>query len=253
MSILTLTFPIPFCNIQSNRGGVDRSLSYRQQHKRKEGKMKTALLTGFEAFGSYTANATEVLVRSLDRTTVQNHAIRSLVFPATIFPPNSEDYGRQTVTSARELGASAIISLGMASEVKGIRIESRATNWVENSKYCQPGENRRRIDDSLPARMVLMIDLGKWDFSRLFEQLARRVIPFEPQISEDANNYCCNALMFRTLRALKQFRYSIPYIYLHVSCTRASIQSIPDFDERKTIISEQQLKDMVSIVLDSYR
>lgn len=215
--------------------------------------MKAALLTGFQAFGDYAVNATEELVRSLDGPIVCDHVIHSLVLPVTIFPPNPTDYGKKIVASAMSLNASAIISLGMASDVAGVRIESQATNWVYNPKYCQPDENERLIDETLPKEATVTIDLGKWDLDKLHEQLGRQGIPFESEISQDANNYCCNALMFRTLRALEHFRYSIPYIYLHVSCTESSVQSIPDFDRRKTIISEQQLKDVVNIVLGFYR
>jgi len=215
--------------------------------------MKTALLTGFQAFGNYAVNNTEVLACSLAGRTICGHAIHSLVFSADIFPPDGQDYGRRIVSTAMSLRASVIISFGLASEARGVRIESRATNWVQNPRYCQPHENERRIVESLPKEEARRIDLARWDLDRLRQQLGSQGIPFEPTTSENANNYCCNALMFRTLLAMQYLWCQIPYIFLHVACTAAAAASIPDFDSKKVIISERQLENVVSILLDSYR
>ncbi|MFA5022504.1 MAG: hypothetical protein WC508_05505 [Patescibacteria group bacterium] len=215
--------------------------------------MKVAFLSGFKVFGNYAANSTEQLVSPLQGTIVQDHIIHSLVFSPAIFPPDQQDYGRQIVSRAMELQASVIVSFGMASAVNGLRIESKAVNWVENKTYCHAGENERLIDESLPKQAALMIDLQRWDINKLYRKFGQNGIPFQFPISQDAGTYCCNALIFRTLQAMQDLGFFIPYLFVHISCTKAAVQTISDFDQKKVLLSEEQLKNLVSIILTSYR
>lgn len=183
--------------------------------------MKKILLTGFEKFGDYHENISEVAASSLK--ILGDYEVHGLVFPVRIFPENGEDYGETILAKAREIKADAIISMGIASATNGFRIETRAVNWVENHKYCIDAEQRRVLDESLILKKVLTANLNPWhlkylwDVAELFEKLRDQKIYCDVNYSHDAGTFCCNALMFRTLNAIEKQKCEIPYLFLHVN------------------------------------
>lgn len=111
--------------------------------------MEKILITGFEVFGAYKENITQSFSKEIFH--LSGYFPEYIIFPVRIFSDGSANYGKQIISKAQEVNAKAIISLGMASDVKGARIESIAKNWVENEKYCIPSEQRRLIDENLSA------------------------------------------------------------------------------------------------------
>ena len=194
--------------------------------------MNKILITGFERFGDYKENITEVI--SKKNLELPNHSLEYMIFPVRIFSNGAENYGKQIIAKAKKINAKAIISLGMGSDIKGLRIESQAINWVENAKYCIPSEQRRAIDDNLSPKTTLSIDLNKWNISKIFSSFKEMNISHESEISIDANSFCCNALMFRTLQVIQLESCEIPYIYLHLPCSKHAIEGISNFDKKKT-------------------
>ena len=180
--------------------------------------MDKLLITGFENFGNYNENVTEVLKQNL--RCLGSHIVEYMIFPVRIFSNGAENYGEQIVAKAQEINAKVIISLGMASDIYGVRIESRAVNWVENEKYCLPGEQKMVIDKNLYPKYPLDIDLSKWDVKGIFSALLALNMAHEPEVSTNANAFCCNALIFRTLQAMERIDCNIPYIYLHFPCSQ---------------------------------
>ena len=214
--------------------------------------MKTAILTGFEVFGRYAVNPTEVLVRSLQGTVLADHHIHGVVFSNTIHSPDVEvDHGRELVEVAVAKNASAIISLGLASLAVGPRVETQCLNWVENDRYCTPYENHKPVSEVFEAKQRLQVPFHMWDLAGFFMKLSMAGIPYE--VSNDAGAYCCNALMFRTLVAMRIKSLDVPYIFIHVPCTEEAIVGIPDFDrKRKILFSQELLTVVVKKLLESY-
>jgi len=182
---------------------------------------KILLITGFEKFGDYEENISEVVARKIQL--LGNYEVKGIVFPVRIFPDSGKDYGETIVAYAKEIGATAIISLGIASKASGIEIEGRACNWVENSKYCLPSEQRHVIDKTMILKKELKVNLNRWRLSRsrhissLFEKLQEKKLYCDVTLSSNAGTFCCNALMFRTLRALEKNNCEIPYLFLHLN------------------------------------
>lgn len=215
--------------------------------------MKTAILTGFQTFGEYVVNPTEILARSLDGKILSGHKIHPFVFPKLILPLTpSEDYGRIIVESALKNKISVIISLGLSSAIKGFRLERSCTNWVESDKYCSELENRMPIVEFHQKRKMKFVPLNRWDLPLMFEGFRKTGIPFESEISFDAGTYCCNALMYRVLDAMEISGLEIPFLFAHVPCTEESILGVADFDRQKTLIKQEQLKKGVEVILQSY-
>lgn len=219
----------------------------------KERAVKTAILTGFQPFGAYPANPTKELALSLDGKILVGHRIRSFVFPTLVLSPEGEeDWGRKLVDEALALDASVIISLGLASESQGLRVEKFAANWVENDKYCTAFENRKPVQADRPAHEKLQMPLAHWDLVKLHFELLGTNTPL--QMSEDAGGYCCNALMYRTLRVMQDFGVDIPFVFAHVPCTRELVVHMPDFDRMgKAIIQQKDIHRAVWKLLLSHR
>jgi len=76
---------------------------------------------------------------------------------------------------------------------------------------------------------------------------------YEKKISDNASTFCCNALMFRTLQALEESKYDIPYIYLHLPCTVRAVSGIQNFDESKYLALVSRTQEMLVIISGYYR
>ncbi|MFA4815277.1 MAG: hypothetical protein WC924_05140 [Candidatus Gracilibacteria bacterium] len=216
--------------------------------------MKTALITGSETFGKYITNPTKWLALELDGKIIHGHKIHSLVFPSIIrLPKDAEDPGERIVKKAIEIKADVIISFGMASAVKGFRIERSATNWIENEAYCPPYENKKPINPAKPPRERVQINLKPWNLSKIKKSFKEKRIPYDPKISDDPGQYSCNGWIYRTLHALKKHKLTIPYLFVHTACTKKSIEFIYDFPvNKKVLIKERDLIEALGIFLESY-
>lgn len=187
---------------------------------------RNIILTGFQPFGAYRENLSKDIALQLEE--VSGHEVWGSVFPVDIFKKNGEihDYGELIVKMAMNYNSKAIISLGIISSVTGIRVETRAVNWVENFKYCQDHEQRRVISSEFSPYESLKIDLEKWNLENLEQRfdLAKKFRAqnsgCEINFSGDAGNFCCNALMFRTLLALQKYQCDIPFLFAHVPSIR---------------------------------
>jgi pyrrolidone-carboxylate peptidase len=175
-----------------------------------------------------------------------------MVFPTTILSRDGqEDYGKKVVEYALAKKASVIISLGLASAAKGVRVERMCSNWVENDWYCTAFENRKPASSERPVKERLAMPLERWSVERLRRKLG--VVGILLEISDDAGGYCCNALMYRTLLAMQNLRVSIPFIFAHVPCTAEAVTRIPDFDERKVILRRRNLIEGAGAILQTFR
>jgi pyroglutamyl-peptidase len=214
--------------------------------------MKTAVLTGFQPFGKYVVNPTEILARDWDGKIIADHLIHSLVFPTTVLGLGAAvDYGEAIIAKAVAVNASAIVSLGIALEVKGVRVETECVNWVESDVYCTPLENRKPVFSDRAPHEKKCVPLEAWDWVDLFERLAAVGIPLE--ISDNAGSYCCNALMLRVLRALEGSSRRLPFLFAHVSCTEQAVSMVPDFDRvHKVLLHQKDLTTIVEKLLESY-
>jgi len=214
--------------------------------------MKTAILTGFAPFGKYVVNPTAILARDLQEKVIAGHLIHSIVLRTSVLLPNQAfGYEREVGERLTSYAPDVIISLGIASDVKGIRIESRCFNWLENDTYCTPFENRRPLFNDLRPQQEMSARLEEWDLAALDAQLSKVGIPFE--ISDDPGRYCCNALMCWFLRMLADSSQQIPYLFAHLPCTEESIAGIDDFDRiKKTLLRQDQFPTIVEKLLSTY-
>jgi len=209
--------------------------------------MKKILITGFQPFGEYTENSSELAAMNI--RVVGPYAVEKIIFPVRIFG-EPEDYGKYIIRRAKMVNARAIISLGMASSVYGLRIESQAVNWVDNPKYCLESEQGKVISPFFEKHQQLPVNLDSWDISKIMFGLESSGLAYEEEISQDAGAFCGNALMFRTLK-LMQYEREIPYLFLHLPCTAEAVKNIPDFSKDKYITSLPLIAKILTIIMDS--
>lgn len=203
--------------------------------------MKKIIVTGFPSFGNYQENSSSLLKDVFSKFYAFD--VEFIMAPIRLFSVEARNFGDQVVNRALNLKADAIISLGMSSSVKGIRIESVAKNWVENDKYCLKFENRAVLDDNFSSNYSLTANLKQWDLPSIFNNLQDWGIPYEELVSTNAGNFCCNATMFRILQAMKVRNCFLPYIFVRISCTAKAIMTTPDFHKEKTLMTQTQINN----------
>lgn len=200
--------------------------------------MKKALLTGFEIFGEYRVNPTEILANHLRNKVIGEYQICSLILPTSVLTPcGQKEPGVDEVKSmilAKEINV--IISLCIASDAKGVEIEQSANNWIENDRYCAPHENCQPIDYSRPIKEEKFIDLNFWNIEKIMADFRRCGIPFKDRISNNSGNYCCNALIHRVLQYMDELKIKIPFIFSHVPCTPEAVEGYAGFDRINKIL-----------------
>lgn len=188
--------------------------------------MNTVVLSGFNSFGDYKANSSEQVVKRVDRRNLGGFRVYSMVFSASI--PESEDRGSTLLYLARSIGASGVISLGMASEKTGFCVETVAANKVSNGKYCSPEQNGKAINPKRPYGEEAPLSLGPWNLSGFRANATRRGISVMPD-SRDAGGFCCNHLAYQAAAAQSSSREwrDTPFIFMHIPC---SPEAVPDFE-----------------------
>ncbi len=215
--------------------------------------MKRALITGSETFGKYLANPTKWLALFADGKIIADYEIHSLVFPAIVlFPEGAEDPGEVIMKKAQEINVDVILSFGMASEVKGFRLEQTGINWIYNEKYLSSFENNRPVDITQPEKEKIKTDLSHWDIEKMQGLFTKANIPLQSEISDDAGQYACNGWIYRTLLAMRKQKLNIPYLFVHCSCTEEAVELIPDFDRKnRLLIKKEDTLKALEIILQS--
>ena len=214
--------------------------------------MKKALITGSETFGKYITNSSKWLALAANGKVIANYEIHSLVFPSVVFVAEGrENPGELIVKKAQEIGAQVIISFGMASDVKGFRLERSGTNWIYNEKYLTDSENNHPLEPSRPEKEQIQANLSFWDKEKMQSLFAKATIPFDPTISDDPGQYSCNSWLYRTLLAMKKNNLKIPYLFVHCACSGEAVELIPDFDKNKILIKNQDMFKALEIMLES--
>jgi pyrrolidone-carboxylate peptidase len=190
--------------------------------------MNTVLLTGFGTFGDYKANSTELVARKSEGSMLADWRVHTHIFE-TVVPKH--DRALELYTLARRLGATRIVSLGMASQKRSFCLETLARNWVDCSKYCSTQENGKPIDESQSYGVSLSIDYRFWDLQAFqYKCLVLRLPSFE--YSSNPGGFCCNHLLWQLrAREIVEKENSIPFLFLHVPCTPECVADEVEFKQ----------------------
>lgn len=148
---------------------------------------KVVLVTGFETFGSYTTNPSQIIAETLNGTTVDGAAIIGIVLPVD-FNTSIE----QAITAIELYHPDLVMSLGLNARAHEIRIEKVGINLKRYPKDDGTWSFPQRID--VAGRFFRLSPLPARDIVR-----AIRAIQIPASISCFAGTYMCNYLLYRLL------------------------------------------------------
>lgn len=201
--------------------------------------MKTIILTGFDIFGPYSFNPSKDLVFYYNSKFIAGQEqIIGAVLPCTYFGAFKELAG----IIDRE-NPYAIISVGLSSSVKGVRIETTFKNLM-NGKYPDAdGYDPKNvpIENGAPEALI-----STADNIHLLGLLYEKNIPVE--ISTNADAYICNSLGYQTTQKIIDEHLPIKNMFIHIPWTdnyRGEVESHPD----KIFIKKQKLHEAIEILI----
>ena len=184
--------------------------------------MKKIIITAFAPFGPYPVNSTQLVLDILRRGEV--FEIIPVVYEA-IIPANNR--GKELVDMALAHGASGILSLGMASEKRGVCIEKYVSNVIDSPKYCPPELQKTAIRADRAYGEKVNLDLDPWCIELFSQKCKEEGIPMED--STDAGGFCCNHLAYQTRLALLESGTSLPFLFVHFPCCTEAVPNMDDF------------------------
>lgn len=203
-------------------------------------KTRKILLTGFRPFGGYEYNPTQDLANKLNGARVGDALIMGMVLPATYwgaFDKIQHLIGDETY---------AIINMGFASRVQGIRFETKFKNTMWHEKYSDAegfSPKSFPIYSSLPTEHTLS---PATDVHKLVEVLLREEISAE--ISDNAHTFICNSLGYLVTSKIQAEKYSTKNIFLHIPWTTQYQLKVPQEEGKifmKTNLVEQGLRLLI--------
>ncbi len=162
------------------------------------------LLTGFEPFGSYDRNPSEMIARQLDGATVGSYRIIGITLPvaAALAPDLLRD-------AVERFEPAAVLSLGLANGRSGLSIERIGINVLDfpmpDNGSAQPVDEPVVPDGpvayltTLPARAIL----NTWSLAGI-----------PGYLSDSAGTYLCNQVMYLGLHIAPHAGFPSGFIHL---------------------------------------
>ena len=159
---------------------------------------KPILVSGFEPFGNHKTNISKKVALEVNGLSVRGHTIESKILSVDLA---GAKYVSQQLN---EQDFAAIIHLGLAENAKVPRIELKAKDILD---FRIPDNSGRQVKDSIisgEGDLFSKIKIDDWDIATMISQ---------PIISEDAGEFLCNEVLYRTLHALND---NTPCFFLHL-------------------------------------
>lgn len=203
---------------------------------------KKVILTGFFPFGDYKFNPTEEIVKYFNNKTITGHEhIYGIVLPCTY-------YGASEILSdfIDKINPNGIISLGLSSSVKSVRIETVFRNLM-NGKYPD-------ATGFMPEKLPLIREDDAREFLPSFadniflaDLIHSNKIPVE--ISGDASAYICNSLGYLTSKKIIDEGLSIKNMFVHIPWTDDYTTRI-NLEPGKTFIGKDVVDSAIKLIVE---
>ncbi len=173
--------------------------------------MKKVILTGFLPFGDYDFNPTEKSALYYNSRMISGIKIIGIVLPCTYFSAFEK-----LSNLMDEEKPDGIISMGLSSCVRGIRIETVFRNLM-NGKYSDSNGYK-------PVNLPISLDKNAREFlSGNTNNLSHANILYSNnipvEISGDADTFVCNSLGYLTTKKIIEDNLDVRNIFIHIPWT----------------------------------
>ena len=170
---------------------------------------KKVILTGFKPFGPYFFNPTEDAVKYFNSIeSIPGIEIKGIVLPCTY---ESAFLLNKIIDEEKP---DAIISMGLSSSVKGIRIETVFMNLMGGKYPDSSGNSPKMIPICNNGRNFLS---PQSNYLFLADKLYREKIPIE--ISANADTYICNSLGYLLTKKIIEENLPINNMFINIPWT----------------------------------
>ena len=150
------------------------------------------LVTGFEPFGTYTANPTEGLAKALEGRRFGSCRVRSVVLPV-----HHADAGPRVAALLAETDPVAVVHLGLAGGRARIALERLAVNVMDDEQPDNAGV-RMQGEPCVPGGPAAYF--ATLPLAAILAALTAEGIP--AYLSNTAGTYLCNQTLYGTLHAV---------------------------------------------------
>lgn len=155
------------------------------------------LITGFETFGKWNINPSQIVAESLNNSYIGNAKIISLTLPV--------DFNKSFIkikNAIRKYKPILIINLGLNGRAYTIHVEKIAINLMCNRWKCSRISNEKFIQISpLPSLKIV------WEL---------RKNGYKARLSFFAGTYVCNYIFYKTLEYINEEELSIKACFIHL-------------------------------------
>lgn len=203
--------------------------------------MKKIILTGFEPFGEYKFNPSKDLVEHYNGKVFGEKQIIGIVLPCTYL--GAFEKIEKVLTRQKP---HAIVSVGLASRVQGIRIETKFQNLMCGKYPDANGFN--------PVDMEIIPHSERFFWSEglanaiFLNKLRSENIPVE--ISNDAEGFICNSLGYLTSKKIKENKLPIRNMFLHIPWTD-DYKSKITLEPGKIYMPKETLHKAIELIIKS--
>jgi len=165
---------------------------------------KTVLVTGFEPFGSYTTNPSQVVAETLNGSTLTDAEIIGIVLPVN-FTTSVE----RVIAAIEQYDPDIVISLGLNAKSHVIEVEKIGFNVKRYPKDDGTWSFPQRIEKNGP--FIRLTSLNTQDIARIMQQAH---IPAKQSFF--AGTYVCNAVFYGVLGYTKSQDLNTSVGFIHV-------------------------------------
>jgi pyroglutamyl-peptidase len=165
---------------------------------------RVVLVTGFEPFGNYTVNPSQLIAQTLNGSTFNDVDIVGVVLPVDF-----NESVKMTTDAIQHYHPDLVMSLGLNARFQAIRVEKIGVNLKRYQKDDGTWSFPRRIDASGP--FFRFSSLNTIGIVRKIKELNISV-----QQSYFAGTYVCNALFYQLLGYVSEQNSSRKVGFIHV-------------------------------------
>lgn len=203
---------------------------------------KKIILTGFKPFGAYEHNPTQDAVNYFHGHCIDGYEIIGVVLPCAY-------YGAFDILELlmEKQNPYAVISMGLSSSVKGVRIETTFRNLMW-SKYTDVNYFRpinEPIEKKYGSKEFLSSLADNTDLANI---LHKNRIPVE--VSANADTFICNSLGYLTTQKIIEEELEVKNMFIHIPWTD-NYEDIVYVKPNKIFLEKEKLYDAIRLLVEN--